>query len=88
MIGLGGFLSEFAFARIGIPAILSIYFDIFSGCLQAFIFCTLTMMNIYMAYEDSNEAIADIKARKAEKAARKAAKKAARQAAKQAKNGQ
>ena len=86
VIGLGGFLSEFAFARIGIPAILSIYFDIFSGCLQAFIFCTLTMMNIYMAYEDSNEAIADIKAKKAEKAAKKAAKKAARQAAKQAKN--
>ena len=80
LIGMTGILAEFSFARIGIPAILSIYFDVFSGCLQAFIFCTLTMMNIYMAYADSNEAIAEIKEKKEKKAAAKAAKKAAKAA--------
>ena len=43
---LPGFLGEIPFLRIGIPAILSIYFDVFSGCLQAFIFAMLTMLNI------------------------------------------
>ncbi len=43
---LPGFLGEFPFLRIGLPAILSIYFDIFSGCLQAFIFAMLTMLYI------------------------------------------
>lgn len=32
--------------QIGLPAVLSIYFDVFSGCLQAFIFAMLTMLNI------------------------------------------
>ena len=32
--------------QIGIPAILSLYFDIFSGLLQAFIFAMLTMLYI------------------------------------------
>jgi len=43
---LPGFLGEFPFLQIGLPAILSIYFDIFSGCLQAFIFAMLTMLYI------------------------------------------
>ena len=43
---LPGFLGEFPFLRIGIPAILSVYFDIFSGCLQAYIFAMLTMMYV------------------------------------------
>ena len=30
----------------GIPAILSLYFDLFSGCMQAFIFTMLTMVYI------------------------------------------
>ena len=34
------------FLRIGLPAILSIYFDVFSGCLQAFIFAMLTMLYV------------------------------------------
>ena len=54
-IGVHGFFAQFAFFRVGIPAIFSLYFDIFSGCLQAFIFCMLTMINIYIAHEDSNE---------------------------------
>lgn len=43
---LPGFIGEFPLFRVGIPAVLSIYFDIFSGCLQAFIFATLTMMYV------------------------------------------
>ena len=43
---LPGFLGVFPFLRIGIPAILSIYFDIFSGVLQAYIFAMLSMMYI------------------------------------------
>lgn len=43
---LPGFLGSFPFLQIGIPAILSIYFDIFSGCLQAYIFAMLTMLYI------------------------------------------
>lgn len=43
---LPSFLADFPLFQIGIPAVLSIYFDVFSGCLQAFIFAMLTMMNI------------------------------------------
>ncbi len=43
---LPGFLGEFPYFRVGLPAILSIYFDIFSGCLQAYIFAMLTMLYI------------------------------------------
>ncbi|MBR0156663.1 MAG: F0F1 ATP synthase subunit A [Clostridia bacterium] len=32
--------------QVGLPAVLSVYFDVFSGCLQAFIFAMLTMLNI------------------------------------------
>ena len=37
---------------IGIPAIPSLYFDWFSGCIQAFIFCTLTTLFIKQAAGD------------------------------------
>ena len=43
---LPGALSGVPFLRVGIPAVLSIYFDIFSGCLQAFIFAMLTMLYV------------------------------------------
>lgn len=43
---LPGVLGEFPFLRIGLPAILSVYFDIFSGGLQAFIFSMLTMLYV------------------------------------------
>ena len=39
-------LSDIAFLQIGLPAVLSVYFDIFSGCMQAFIFAMLTMLYI------------------------------------------
>lgn len=43
---LPGFLGEFPLFRIGIPAVLSIYFDVFSGVLQAYIFAMLTMLYV------------------------------------------
>ena len=43
---LPGFLGDIPFLRAGLPAILSIYFDVFSGLMQAFIFAMLTMLNI------------------------------------------
>ena len=50
MGNLPGWLGEFPFLRIGIPAVLSIYFDVFSGLLQAFIFAMLTMLYIGGAF--------------------------------------
>lgn len=38
--------------QVGIPAVLSIYFDLFSGCIQAYIFSTLTMVNVAAAAEE------------------------------------
>ena len=43
---LPGILGDFPILRIGLPAILSIYFDLFSGGLQAFIFAMLTMLYV------------------------------------------
>ena len=37
--------------QIGIPGVLSLYFDLFSGCIQAFIFSMLTMAYIGSAKE-------------------------------------
>ena len=47
---LPGILGEIPLLKIGIPAVLSIYFDIFSGCMQAYIFAMLTMLNISGAF--------------------------------------
>lgn len=43
---LPGVFGEIPFLQIGIPAVLSIYFDVFSGLLQAFIFAMLTMLYV------------------------------------------
>ena len=48
---LGDVLGKIPLLQVGIPAIFSIYFDLFSSCLQAFIFCMLTMMYIGSAAE-------------------------------------
>lgn len=48
---LGDMAAELPILQLGIPAILSIYFDVFSGVLQAFIFCMLTMLYIASAAE-------------------------------------
>ncbi len=36
---------------VGIPAVLSAYFDLFSGCIQAYVFSMLTMVNVGSAAE-------------------------------------
>lgn len=43
---LPGVLGEIPFLQVGLPAVLSIYFDVFSGLLQAYIFAMLTMMYV------------------------------------------
>ena len=51
---LPGFLADIPILQLGIPAILSIYFDLFSSLLQAFIFCILTMLYISSAASTEN----------------------------------
>ncbi len=48
---VGDVLAKIPFLDVGIPAILSVYFDWFSGFMQAFIFCMLTTMYIKGAAE-------------------------------------
>ncbi len=43
---LPGLLGEIPFFQVGIPAFLSIYFDLFSGFVQAFVFVLLTMVYV------------------------------------------
>ena len=43
---------SYPWLTIGIPAIPSLYFDWFGGCIQAFIFCTLTTLFIKQAAGD------------------------------------
>ena len=43
---LPGFLGEIPFLTAGIPAFLSIYFDLFSGFVQALVFSLLTMIYV------------------------------------------
>ncbi len=51
---LPGFLGKIPFLQVGLPAILSIYFDLFSGCLQAFIFAMLTMLYISSGFPEED----------------------------------
>ena len=46
---LPGALSQIQLFQIGIPAFTGLYFDWFGGCIQAFIFCTLTAIFIKRA---------------------------------------
>ncbi len=48
---VGDFLAKIPILQVGIPAVFSVYFDLFSSCSQAFIFCMLTMMYIASAAE-------------------------------------
>ena len=68
---LPGALGDIPFLSIGLPAVLSVYLDIFSGCLQAFIFAILTML--YIANGFPGEAYEERMKKKAEKAAKKRA---------------
>ena len=49
---LGDVLSHIPIFQVGIPAVLSVYFDLFSGFMQAFIFCMLTTLYIGNAAEE------------------------------------
>lgn len=49
---IGDVLSQIPILSVGIPAITSVYFDWFSGVMQAFIFCMLTVMYISNAAEE------------------------------------
>lgn len=51
---LPGVLAEIPILQLGIPAVLSIYFDLFSSVLQAFIFCMLTMLYVSSAANKDN----------------------------------
>ena len=62
---LPGFLADIPLLQMGIPAVLSIYFDVFSGCLQAFIFAMLTMMYVGGAFD-----LETYKQKKAQKSAK------------------
>lgn len=48
---VGQILGDIPFLAVGIPAVLSLYFDWFSSVMQAFIFCMLTMIFIKTAAE-------------------------------------
>lgn len=52
-LGLSFEVGSFGFNvfQVGIPAVLSVYFDLFSGCIQAYIFSMLTMVNVGAANE-------------------------------------
>lgn len=50
---VGNVLAKIPILDVGIPAILSVYFDWFSGIMQAFIFAMLTVMYIANAAEES-----------------------------------
>ena len=47
-VGFAG-LHQIQLFQIGIPAFTGLYFDWFGGCIQAFIFCTLTAIFIKRA---------------------------------------
>lgn len=49
---VGALLARIPILDVGIPAVLSVYFDWFSGVMQAFIFCMLTTMYIANAAEE------------------------------------
>ena len=48
---VGDVLSGIPILEVGLPAVLSVYFDWFTGVMQAFIFCMLTVMYIANASE-------------------------------------
>ena len=64
-------ISSIPIFQVGIPAFLSIYFDLFTGCIQALVFCMLTMVYVGAACPPPEE----IQQAKLEKQAKKAAKK-------------
>ena len=53
-LGVAGYLGvvlDIPVLQVGIPAVLSVYFDLFSSAMQAYIFCMLTTLYIASAAE-------------------------------------
>ena len=75
---MGDLIGSIPFMQVGIPAVLSLYFDLFSGFVQAFVFCLLTMIYVAGACPPPEE-IAEARREAAEKKAAKRAKKKAAQ---------
>ena len=57
---INGLLGSIPFLQIGIPAFLSIYFDLFSGFVQALVFSLLTMVYVGGANPPPPEKTAEI----------------------------
>ena len=66
----GGFIGSIPLLQVGIPAVLSVYFDVFSGLLQAFIFAMLTMLYVSGAFD--SDAFTEYRRKKQEKKNKKA----------------
>ncbi len=67
-------VASIPFLQMGIPAFLSIYFDLFSGFVQAFVFSLLTMVYVGAACpppEEIEEARLEVAEKKAAKKAKK-----------------
>lgn len=54
-----GVVSGIPILDVGLPAVLSLYFDVFSGFIQAFVFCLLTMIYISSACPPPKDAAAE-----------------------------
>lgn len=54
-----GVVSGVPILDVGLPAVLSLYFDVFSGFIQAFVFCLLTMIYISSACPPPKDAAAE-----------------------------
>lgn len=52
ILGYLGMTLDIPVLQVGIPAVLSVYFDLFSSFMQAFIFCMLTTLYIANAAEE------------------------------------
>lgn len=78
LISTSPFLTGIGFLRIGLPAVLSLYFDVFSSVLQAFIFAMLTMLNIAGGYPE--DAVLAREKKRAQRRARRAGRQAEKQA--------
>ena len=64
-------LSNIPILQAGIPAVLSIYFDLFSGFVQALVFSLLTMVYVGGACPPPEEIAEAREAKLAKKAAKK-----------------
>lgn len=64
---IGSVFEHLPIFAVGLPALLSIYFDVFASCLQAFIFCMLTMIYVSTGAEVDEEYAAKRAAKKAAK---------------------